>query len=88
MDEWIKKEYDFFMRAAAMFESRAVEFAPLADDSRGGPIFRQAIDDAEHARTLAKCMADGYVLVNRDRLPVVEAQEPLVSSEVPDKYRS
>lgn len=86
MDEQTKKEYDFFMRAAALFESKMMELAPLSESSRVEPIFRQAIDDAEYARTLAGAISEGYVLVHRDRLPVEESK-PVDESRVPPKYR-
>ena len=86
MDEATKNEYDFFMRVVAALEAKAQALAPLADNPPIAKVIRQAMDDADYARTLARAIADGYILVHRDRVPAVE-NKPVEESKVPDRYR-
>ena len=86
MDEATKNEYDFFMRAAALFHAKAQALAPLAESPRIEDVIKAALDDADHATVLARVIAEGYVLVNRDRLPA-EERGPVDVSQVSAKYR-
>lgn len=63
MEKQQREEYDFFMRAAALFEQQAVELAPLSNSIVVAPIIRQAVEDAENARLWAERIVQGWQIV-------------------------
>lgn len=66
MDKLQQREYDFFMRMAALAQQKVMELAPLRDDpGAAGKLFRQYIDDMENCKYYARGIAEGYVFVHR-----------------------
>lgn len=77
MDEGQQREYDFFMRMAALAQQKVMELAPLRDNpDLAGKLFQQYKDDIEKCKYYGWGIEQGFVFVHRDKLPKFE-REPV-----------